>query len=194
MKTLVLFASSMLLFFFPLIAASQDRPTTCEDVGIRIQADVIKDNLHKQGLKLFQEANIAMENFVPRAIVVRLQQNHYYQFVFVGHQDANKLILELYDGRDKMIDERIVKNASEIIYAYVPEKTDDYLITVSQKKAAKTLCGYFAVMEGSKPPTDSSNHDTGAAFDKSKRLYTLPKAIESPIRRSGNQPRVQNRN
>lgn len=161
MKSFAIIFLLLSISSLPQPAWAQQSLDNCNDVGIRIQADVVKENLFKQGLKLFQEANIAMDNMQPTPIVVRLHQGTYYQFVFIGHPDASKLEFEMYDGKDKLIDERTVKSSSQLVYACMPAKTDDYLITITQKKNARNLCGYFAVLMLDKEVKDLSNNHSG---------------------------------
>ena len=50
----------------------------------------------------------------------------------------------------KKLDEKIIKNPAEnntIIYSFVPEQTDLYLIILSQKWKTKSMCGSFTIMQ-----------------------------------------------
>lgn len=129
-------------------ATAQKPRTGCNDVSIKNQGDGVKTGLTKQGLSLFQEAMISMQTMEPAPVVVKLNAGQSYQFIFVGDQDASRMAMELYDGKDKKVDEKVVRGGgNQIVYTYTAPKTDEYLITLMQKKRGRdNMCGYFGVM------------------------------------------------
>ncbi|OSZ78322.1 hypothetical protein CAP35_08685 [Chitinophagaceae bacterium IBVUCB1] len=141
----------------------------CNDKNIRLQSEQIKQDFKAQGLEIFKDAMINMESRQPTPIAVHLKKGILYQMVFIGSKEANRLNFEVYDGEDKKIDERILKNPAMtnfVIYSFVPEKTDLYLVILSQVKGTKNLCGSFSIMQpaaGNRPaakPTAPINNNT----------------------------------
>ena len=151
MRTKALLFSGMLLASGQVTA--QKPKTGCVDAAVEAQAEGIKRGLKKQGLTIFQEAMIQMTSMEPAPIAVKLTEGVRYQLIFVGSEQANKLVMEIYDGRDKKVDEKIERSTNDIVYTFTPTKTDVYLITLTQKRALKSMCGYFGVlMKSSVPP------------------------------------------
>ncbi len=146
MKKVLIIIFAGIIVFFTQVVTAQKPSTTCVDPTISNQADAIKLGLSKQGMVVFQETMLSMTSMEPAPIAVRLQQGQTYQLIFVGSQQASKITLELFDGKDKKIDEEVMKGSDYILYPFTPQKTDIYLVTLIQKKGVKDMCGYFAVM------------------------------------------------
>ena len=127
-------------------AFAQNPQTGCIDAAIQAQADGVKLGLSKKGMVVFQEGMFHMTSLEPVPVVVKLTQGVSYELIFVGSESTSKMMMELYDGKDKKIDEKIERSTNTIIYSFTPAKTDAYLVTLTQKKALKDMCGYFAVM------------------------------------------------
>jgi len=126
--------------------AAQKPSTKCSDPAIQGIADNIKNGFSKQGYVVFQESMLAMQSMEPTPIAIRLQAGITYQLIFIGSTSASRLSLELFDGSDKRIDEKVEKSDNYILYTFKPQKTEVYLVTLYQKKGVKDMCGYFAVM------------------------------------------------
>lgn len=144
----------LLLICYLLInlpAGAQKPQTGCVDAAIQAQADGIKLGLSKKGMVVFQEAMFRMQSMEPVPVAVKMTQGVTYELVFVGSENTNKLMMELYDGKDKKIDEKIERSMNNIIYTFTPQRTDVYLVTLIQKKGLKDMCGYFGVMVKGKP-------------------------------------------
>ena len=145
----------MLCFSLPSLA--QKPKTGCIDVNIQGQADGIKLGLSKQGHIMFQEGVFQMTSMEPTPIAVKMSQGISYQLIFVGSENSNRMIMELYDGKDRKIDEKVERGSSNsIVYTFTPSKTDIYLVTLIQKRATKDMCGYFGVMMKSARPVASA--------------------------------------
>jgi hypothetical protein len=136
-----------------LTVFAQKPEVGCVDVNVQGQADAVKLGFSKKGMAVFQEAMFSMHSMEPTPVAVKLYKGITYQLIFVGSESASKIIMEIYDGSDKKIDEEVERGSSNnIIYAFTPEKTDVYLITLIQKKGVKEMCGYFGVMMKGKLP------------------------------------------
>ena len=136
-------------FCIATTAFAQQPAVGCMDRAIRIQAEQAKQNFIKQGMKVYKEAMIGMEPNEPYPIAVQLTQGQLYQVVFVGSLSATKIRFELLDGKDKTIDQKVLDRPVEnnmIIYSFVPEKTDMYMLMLTQK-VRKQTCGSIAIFE-----------------------------------------------
>lgn len=175
MSSLKTLLSVVALFSYTLVTA-QNIATKCIDPAIEGQAENIKRTYEKQGLVIFQESMLAMTSMEPSPIAIRLQAGIQYQFIFVGSSQSNRLTMELFDGADKKLDERVEKDGDHILYTFRPAKTEIYLITLFQKKGMKDMCGYFGVM------TDKlKNAAPKVAPVKNTQPTTLPKT--TPIKK-----------
>lgn len=148
MKQLQLLA--ILLGFLSFSFTSQAQPK-CQDPAIEGLANNIKSTYQKQGLKVFRESMLDMVSMEPTPIAVSLQEGTTYQFIFIGSNQASKLMLELFDGADKRIDQKTERGVDYITYSFTPKVSEVYLITLIQKKGAKNVCGYFAVLTNNLP-------------------------------------------
>ncbi len=168
----------MVLFLFGGNAAlkAQKPEVACDDPELKAQADGVKTGFNKQGMVLFEEAMLKMKSLMPAPIVVRMQKGQLYQLIFIGNQDANRLTFELFDGADKRIHEKTLKGGgNQIVYSFTPPKTDAYLITLTQKKGNKEMCGYFGVM-ASEPSSviDRTPQPSGASPEPPKQVISSP--------------------
>ena len=148
----------------------------CNDHGIRLQAEQIKQDFKTQGLEVYKDAMIEMESKQPYPIAVQLIKGTLYQMVYIGSKEAKRISLEIYDGDDKKIDERVLKNPAInnfIVYSFVPEKTDLYLVILTQSKGTQNICGSFSIMQPS----------------AGKNKTTLPKHQPKPVTNPRYQPK-----
>ncbi len=132
-------------------SAAQIIPTLgCNDHAIRLQAEQIKQDFKSQGMEVYKDAMLDMESKQPSPIAVQLTKGILYQMILIGSKEANKIRFELFDGEDKKIDERILKHPglnNFLVYSFVPDKTDFYLVILSQSKGMQNLCGSFSIMQ-----------------------------------------------
>lgn len=129
---------------------AQDAKVGCEDKAIRYQGEQIKKEFKAQGMTVTRDAMVSMDSRQPFPIGVQLEKGKFYQFIYIGDRRASKIDFELYDGEDKKLDTRTLKNPMEnnaIVYAFMPDKSDIYLIVLTQKWKTKPMCGSFTVME-----------------------------------------------
>lgn len=178
----IAFASALLVCSNSLFA--QKTETGCNDLDIKDQAEGYKKSFIKDGMSLFQEAMIHMTSLEPTPIEVKLTQGIQYQFIFVASEHANKLVMEIYDGKDKMIDQKKERGANNyIIYPFTPSKTDIYLITLMQKKGTRDMCGYFGVMmKGYKVPAAVIKRENNVVEKPVQRpiLKPVERVVEQP--------------
>lgn len=147
MKLKIFSFSAVCLFFLNANMFAQKTVGSCHDINISEQAEALKKSFAKQGMIVFQEAMLQMTSMEPAPIVVRLQQGISYQFIYIGNETASRIIMEVFDGRNKKTDEKIERGSdNSIVYRFTPPATDNYLITLIQKKGTKDMCGYFGIM------------------------------------------------
>ena len=137
------------------VAVAQKPSTGCVDPAVKASADNIKESYAKKGMVVFQESMLAMTSMEPTPIAVRLQQGVTYEMFFAGSTMSTRLMLEIFDGADKKLDHKVEKDVSHLVYTFIPKKTEVYLITLTQKKGMKDMCGYFGIMV--KKPIRSTN-------------------------------------
>lgn len=145
-KTVITFILSLL--FIPAIA--QDARLGCDDKAIRLQSQQLKQELKAQGLTVIRDAMLSMESRQPYPIGIQLEKGQLYQFVYVGDRRSSRIDFEMFDGNDKKIDQRSQKSPEEnniIYYSFTPEKTDVYLLVLSQRWKSNTMCGGFTIMQ-----------------------------------------------
>ncbi len=135
------------------VLLAQKPKTGCIDAAVEAQAKGIKLGLSQKGMKVFQEATFKMESLEPVPVAVKMVKGVQYELVFVGNEQASKLIMEVFDGKNKKVDERIERSMNNIIFSFVPAQTDVYLITLYQKRGLKDICGYFGVFMKGEPAT-----------------------------------------
>lgn len=146
MKQAFYFLSFLFLTIFATRVHAQTNAIKCVDPDVQGRADNIKSTYAKQGKVVFQESMLNMTSMEPSPVAVRLQQGVTYEFIFVGSNQASRMMLELFDGADKKLDHKVEKNATHLLYTFTPNKTEVYLVTLTQKKGTKDMCGYFGIM------------------------------------------------
>lgn len=136
----------VLLLTVGVAFAQKKMKQDCNDPLIKSTADNLKEGYLKQGMTLYQETMLDMTSMEPTPIAVRLYEGVAYQLVYVGAEHTNKLIFQLFDGKDNKIDEQRERGKDYLIYQFTPNKTDIYLINLYQKKGVRDMCGYFGVL------------------------------------------------
>jgi hypothetical protein len=85
-----------------------------------------------------------------------------YQLIFVANGRASKATMEIMDGNDKrLVTKQKDKNGTNyIVYSFIPDKTDLYLIVLSQKFKGKSTCGSFTVLYDGPDPSKPADNTT----------------------------------
>lgn len=154
MRTIVFIAS---LLFLLTDAYAQQARVGCVNKSMRVQAEQMKHDFKAQGMEVYKDAMLSMAPGQPAPIAIQLTEKQLYQFILVGDGNASKIYFELYDGKDNKLAEKTIKkgdNTNFIIYSFVPQKSDIYLVVLTQKVKGKAdVCGSFTIMQ--KAPADS---------------------------------------
>ncbi len=130
---------------------AQNKPSIgCVNKVVRLQSEQIKRQFKEQGLTVYKDAMVNMEPKQPFPIAVQLNQGRLYQLLFVGSKKATKIKMEIYDGKDNKIDEKVLNEPEKtnfIIYSFAPQKDDIYLIILTQKIKGKSICSSFSILQ-----------------------------------------------
>ncbi len=128
------------------------QPVGCMDPILRQQADEIKQHYVSQGFVVYRDAMINMSSMEPFPVMVQLMRGQLYEIVFVGQAAATNHKIVMYDGADNKLDERFVTKrhgddpTNYIIYEFVPERTDTYLLTFMTRLKNKDFCGSVCLL------------------------------------------------
>jgi len=124
----------------------------CQDPILRSQADDIKKHFTGQGFTVYRDAMINMESMSPFPVMVQFQRGQLYEIIFVGQQAATNHRMVIYDGNDRKIDEKFVfkRGSKEVtnymVYEFVPERTDTYLLEFMTRLKNKEFCGSVCIV------------------------------------------------
>lgn len=163
MKNLLL---SLSIFGF-FSASSQEviRIKECNNEGIKLQVDSLKQLYSKDGFVVLKEASITMESEYEMPVVVPLTQGSWYQFVFIGEPTSRLYEVRMYDWSEKQV---VYKkhmwgdvDGNVISYSYIPKFSEFHLMKPVQvnKKQKKNLCGYVMLFKKTKPDAQA-NHNS----------------------------------
>jgi hypothetical protein len=163
MKNLLL---SLSIFGF-FSASSQEviRIKECNNEGIKLQVDSLKQLYSKDGFVVLKEASITMESEYEMPVVVPLTQGSWYQFVFIGEPTSRLYEVRMYDWSEKQV---VYKkhmwgdvDGNVISYSYIPKFSEFHLMKPVQvnKKQKKNLCGYVMLFKKTKPDPQP-NHNS----------------------------------
>jgi len=155
MKHLVLTAAICFSTIFTAQQAAAQKNTSasvgCVDPAIRTQAQEIKQHFQKQGFVVYRDAMISMSSMEPYPVIVQLQKGQFYQIIFVGNTADSKMRIDIYNGQDQKMDEKLVmRNRDQpnyISYSFIPETTDTYMFMLLQRLKNKDMCGSFTIMQ-----------------------------------------------
>ncbi|MGN6569299.1 MAG: hypothetical protein ACTHJ0_15170 [Flavipsychrobacter sp.] len=162
---------------FAFVCKAQQQPNIgCVDKVIKLQAEDLKQTFMKQDMVVYRDAMMSMESQTPFPVAVQLNKGQLYQFIFVGSRESAKITMELFDGDDKKLEQRTAgatssnPNGNYIIYSFIPEKTDLYLIVLTQKLKNRTMCGSFTIMQKGQPKAQATDSNVA----KPKQVITTP--------------------
>lgn len=151
----------LLLILFSLLAGgafAQDviRIQECNNPGIRLQVDSLKQLYAKDGFVVLKEASITMESEYEMPVIVPLQQGSWYQFVFIGEPSSRLYEVRMYDWNEKQV---VYKkhmwgdvDGNVISYSFIPQFSEFHMMKPVQvnKKQKKNLCGYVMLLKKTK--------------------------------------------
>jgi hypothetical protein len=149
---------------FSATAQGVIRQQTCNNDGIKQQADSLKQLYAKDGFVVLKEASITMESEYEMPVIVPLQEGSYYQFVFIGEPTSRLYEVRMYDWNEKQVIYQKKMwgdiDGNIISYSYIPRFSEYHMMKPVQvnKKKKKELCGYVMLLKKTK--TDSPSAST----------------------------------
>ena len=156
------FLAFIALSFFSLSSFAQQESLGCIDRDLKVQSEEPKNSFKKQGLNVFRDAMFTMQPLTPTPVGVQMVKGRMYQLIYVASKRASRADLEIFDGNDKkIVSKRMDKGGyNYIVYSFIPDKTDLYLVVLNQKFKGKNACGSFTILhdgpvEGAKPADNS---------------------------------------
>ena len=190
MKFISALALIALIGFSNNALAQQAGPSIgCVDKVIRMQTEDLKLGFTKHGMEVYKDANVSIESSVPYPVAVQLNKGIMYQMIFVGSQLASDIRLELFDGDDKKIGEKLAgkMDPNYIIFSFIPEKTDLYLVVLSERLKKETICSSFTIL---RPPVLKQPEQTGIVPSENK--YANPRYVAPNGQNSNTNQQYQN--
>ncbi len=173
---LISICSIIIVLIFSENAMAQPASIGCIDKAIRMQAEELKSGFTKHGMEVYKDANVTMESDQPYPVAVQLKKGVMYQIIFVGSQLAKDIRMELFDGDDKKLGEKLMKKTDPnyIIYSFIPEKTDIYLVVLSQHLKNQAICSSITILQP--PSADKKEEQQGTV--PSENRYNNPRYID----------------
>lgn len=134
--------------FISFCAAAQSEGLGCIDKDMRVQAEGLKASFTNQGLTLFKDAMVTMESQQPMPVAIQMVKGRIYQMIFLGTSNATKMTMEIMDGDHKLLARKETQKggSQSIVYSFIPERTDEYLVVLYQKFKGRSACGSFTLM------------------------------------------------
>ena len=152
------FSLASTIIFSSSYAQDVIRQQSCEGNPYQQTVDSLKTMFASQGFSVIREASMQMESEYEMPIVLPMQQNTYYQFVFIGDPSSRLYEVRMYDNSEKQVFYK--KNlwgdidGNIISYSYVPKFSEYHMIKpVQVNKQKKKLCGYVMLLKKN-PPTN----------------------------------------
>lgn len=160
MKTTLFFIAFAM--FASASAFSQDviRIQECKNDGISRQVDSLKQLYAKDGFTVLKEASITMESEYEMPVIVPLQQNTWYQFVFIGEPSSRLYEVRMFDWNEKQVVYQKKMwgdvDGNIISYSYQPRFSEFHMMKPVQvnKKQKRNLCGYVMLFKKTTGPAD----------------------------------------
>lgn len=149
-----LFFTAASLFLAGQVYAQQPM-VGCVNQAMRVQAEQIKRDFRAQGFVAIKDMMLTMKSRESIGVSMPMSQGKLYQLIYIGSKDASSLNFELYDGGKFRIDERKLDNPAEnslLVYSFMPEKTDTFVVALTQNLKEKSTCGSFTVLRQDEIP------------------------------------------
>ena len=145
-------------FAFCSSAFSQEviRIQECRNDGIKHQVDSLKALYAKDGYVVLKEASVSMESEYEMPVIVPMQKDGIYQFVFVGEPTSKLYEVRMYDWSEKQVVYQKKMwgdvDGNIISYGYQPQFSEFHMIKPVQvnKHKKKGLCGYVMLLKKQK--------------------------------------------
>lgn len=161
--------------FISFGAAAQSEGLGCIDKDMRVESEGLKASFINQGLSVFKDAMVTMESQQPLPIAIQMVKGRIYQMIFIGASSASKVNLEIMDGDHKLLARKETQKGGShnIVYSFIPERTDEYLVVLYQKFKGRTACGSFTLMHDA-PVAPKQAEETAKPVQQQKKTPPPP--------------------
>ncbi len=158
MKNTILSLTLAFITIYSSFSQEVIRVTDCNNPGIKLQVDSLKQLYAKDGFTVLKEASITMESEYEMPVIVPLTQGTWYQFVFIGEPTSRLYEVRMFDWKERQV---VYKkhmwgdvDGNIISYSYIPQFSEFHMIKPVQinKKQKKNLCGYVMLFKKSAAP------------------------------------------
>jgi len=158
MKKSILFITLLFATVFSAFSQEVIRVSECNNAGIKLQVDSLKQLYAKDGFTVLKEASITMESEYEMPVIVPLTQGTWYQFVFIGEPTSRLYEVRMYDWNERQV---VYKkhmwgdvDGNVISYSYIPQFSEFHMMKPVQinKKQKKNLCGYVMLFKKNGAP------------------------------------------
>ncbi|MEI6947829.1 hypothetical protein V9K67_11595 [Paraflavisolibacter sp. H34] len=145
----------VILLASSLFASAQEviKLQDCQNPRINFQVDSLKALYAKEGFVVLKEASVSMESEYELPVIVPLQKNSWYQFVFVGEPTSRLYEVRMFDWNEKQVvyQKKLWGDVDGniISYSYQPQFSEFHMIKPVQinKHKKKGLCGYVMLLK-----------------------------------------------
>jgi hypothetical protein len=157
LKPYLVFVVVSLCWIFPASAQEVIRVKECKSEIIKNQVDSLKKLYAQDGFIVIKEASITMESEYEMPVIVPLQQNVWYQFVFIGEPTSRLYEVRMYDWSEKQVIFQQKRwgdvDGNIISYSYQPRSTEFHMMKPVQvnKQKKRDLCGYVMLLKKTQP-------------------------------------------
>lgn len=113
----------------------------------------MKSLFQTQGFELVKEAFITMESEYEMPVIVPINEQNWYQFIFIGDISSKLYEVRMFDWDERQVVYQKKMwgdvDGNIISYTYKPAFSEYHMIKPLQvnKKKKKGLCGYFIMMK-----------------------------------------------
>lgn len=127
--------------------------SSCKDELISRQVDSLKKVYESDGFILMKEASITMESEFEMPVIVPLNQDSWYQFVFIGDYSSKLYEVRMFDWNERQVIFQQKKwgdvDGNVISYSYQPRFSEFHMLKPVQvnKQKKKNLCGYVMMFK-----------------------------------------------
>lgn len=146
----------LILLLIGNMASAQNnviRQKNCSDELISRQVDSLKKVYEADGFLLMKEASITMESEFEMPVIVPLNQDSWYQFVFIGDYTSKLYEVRMFDWNERQVIFQQKKwgdvDGNVISYSYQPRFSEFHMMKPVQvnKQKKKNLCGYVMMFK-----------------------------------------------
>jgi hypothetical protein len=157
MKKLLLLCKLIVAFLFLISTLSLNaqnevtRQQNCDVNPYQVTADSVKAFYSQEGYIVLREASLTMESEYEMPIVLPMNADTAYQFIFIGDPTSRLYEVRMFDYSEKQVVYRKTiwgdPDGNIISFNFIPHNSEYYMIKpVQTNKNKKKMCGYVLLM------------------------------------------------